>query len=136
VGGAPHPVGGAWVATSPAAQPHGNSAKALPGSSAGFAYCQSCHGTGTTPFDNFGGGTSGVSCLTCHGAPHAPAPWRTSAGSTYSHTDTNPGNAPICQQCHFPGSTLNPANHPPAPAPDNTAPGCFNATLCHALPGS
>ena len=57
-GGVPHPVGSTWVATSPAAQPHGISAKATPGTTTGFAYCQDCHGTGT----NFSGGSSGVSC--------------------------------------------------------------------------
>jgi hypothetical protein len=131
VGGVPHPVGSAWVAASPAAQPHGDSAKATPGAAAGFAYCQVCHGTGTTPPANFGGGSSGVSCLTCHGNPHAPAPWRASAGSVYDHTSTDPGNAPICAQCHFPGSLSNPPNHPPSPAPAGTPPGCFNSTLCH-----
>ena len=130
-GGAPHPVGSTWVATSPAPQPHGNSAKAAPGSTTGYAYCKVCHGTGTTPPDNFGGGSSGVSCLTCHGNPHPPAPWRASAGSTYVHTSTDTGNAPICRECHFPGSAANPPNHPPSPAPAGTPPGCFNSTLCH-----
>ncbi len=129
----PHPVGATWVATSPAAQPHGDAAKATPGSAAGFAYCQDCHGTGTTSPSNFGGGSSGVSCYTCHGvsAPHAPKPWRASAGSTYDHTTTDTANAPVCAQCHFPGSQNNPPNHPIAPAPAGTAPGCFNSTLCH-----
>jgi len=132
-----HPLGAAWVATSPAAQPHGNSAKATPGATAGFAFCQICHGTGTTSPANFGGGSSGVSCYPCHGvsAPHAPQPWRASAGSTYNHTDTDSANAPVCQQCHFPGSPNNPAGHPPTPAPAGTAPGCFNSTLCHGEGG-
>ena len=133
----PHPVGAAWVATPPAAQPHGNGAKATPASTAGFAYCQVCHGTGTTSPANFGGGVSGVSCYPCHGvsAPHAPAPWRASAGSTYSHTSTDTGNAPVCAQCHFPGSPNNPAGHPPTPAAAGTPPGCFNNTLCHGEAG-
>ena len=132
--GAPHPVGiPAWRTTPPAAQPHGDAAKATSGSTTGFAYCQDCHGTGTTSPANFGGGLSGVSCYTCHGpnAPHAPAPWRASAGSAYSHTSTDAANAPVCQQCHFFGSPNNPAGHPPTPAPAGTAPGCFNSTLCH-----
>ena len=110
----PHPVGATWVTTPPAAQPHGNDAKAAPGGSTGFASCQFCHGAGT----NFAGGSSGISCYTCHGvsAPHSPAPWRASAGSTYTHTNTNPANAPACAQCH----QANPG-----------APGCFNNTLCH-----
>ena len=128
----PHPVGATWVATPPAAQPHGDAAKATPGSTAGFTYCQACHGTGT----NFSGGSSGVSCYPCHGAsaPHAPAPWRASAGSTYTHTDTvETGNAAVCAFCHFPGSPNNPAGHPATPAPTGTAPGCFNNTLCHGV---
>ncbi len=136
--GAPHPVGAAWVTPPPAAQPHGNDAKAAPAGATGFAYCQDCHGTGTTPPANFGGGSSGVDCYLCHGvsAPHAPAPWRTSAGSTYNHTSADPANAPVCQQCHFPGSPNNPAGHPPTPAPAGTAPGCFNSTLCHGQVGA
>ena len=114
----PHPVGATWVTTPPAAQPHGNDAKAAPGDATGFAYCQFCHGAGT----NFAGGSSGVSCYTCHGvsAPHSPAPWRASAGSTYTHTNTNPANAPVCAQCH----QANPGT-----------PGCFNSTLCHGSGG-
>jgi len=129
---APHPLDNAWVTTPPAAQPHGNDAKAAPGATTGFSYCQDCHGAGTTPPANFGGGSSGVSCYLCHAnAPHAPAPWRTSAGSTYSHTSTDAANAPVCAQCHFPGSLNNPPGHPPTPAEEGTPPGCFNSTLCH-----
>jgi hypothetical protein len=130
----PHPVGNTWVTTPPAAQPHGNDAKAAPGATTGFAYCHACHGTGTTSPANFGGGSSGVDCYSCHGvsAPHAPKPWRSSAGSVYTHTTTvEAGNASVCAQCHFPGSPNNPANHPLEPAPAGTAPGCFNSTLCH-----
>lgn len=137
--GVPHPVGNpAWVTTPPAAQPHANEAKASPGSTTGFAYCKVCHGTGTTSPANFGGGSSGVSCYTCHGvsAPHAPKPWRASAGSTYSHTSTAPANAPVCAQCHFPGSPNNPAGHPSTPAPAGTPPDCFNNTLCHGAGGA
>ena len=132
--GAPHPVGNpAWETTPPAAQPHGDAAKATSGSAAGFDYCQVCHGTGTTSPANFGGGSSGVSCYTCHGvsAPHAPAPWRASAGSDYNHTNTDTTNASVCIQCHFPGSPNNPAGHPATPAAAGTPPGCFNDTLCH-----
>ncbi len=128
-GGVPHPVGATWVATSPAAQPHGNSAKATPGATAGYAYCQVCHGTGT----NFSGGSSGVSCYPCHGAsaPHA-SQWRT--GDTYVHTTTATGNAPVCAFCHLNGAN-SPIAAPSPPAPAGTAPGCFNSTLCHGSGG-
>ncbi|HEY5577768.1 MAG TPA: hypothetical protein VIK46_05520 [Deferrimonas sp.] len=142
----PHPVDNAWAPAPPAAQPHGNDAKAALGETTGFAYCQECHGT--TGAD-FAGGSSGVSCTNnpdaaCHGStvasPHARKPWRASAGSPYTHTTTvETGNAPVCAQCHFPNSPNNPANHPATPAPAGTAPGCFNSTLCHGptfhLPG-
>jgi len=132
-GEAGHPAG--WVAVTPAPQPHGNTAKAADG----FTGCQTCHGasfTGTLSSGN-------VSCFNnaaCHGAtatwPHAPAPWRTSAGSIYTHTTTvETGNAGVCVQCHFPNSPNNPAGHPATPAPAGTAPGCFNNTLCHGEAG-
>jgi len=101
---------------------HGAAAKKAPGSS-GFASCQICHGA---DFRTVRGGST---CFTCHTtAPHAPRPWR---GPAYTHTDTNDSNAPVCAQCHFPGSSNNPQNHPSAPAPAGTPPGCFNSTLCH-----
>ena len=123
----PHPVGSAWVTTSPAAQPHGSDAKATPGATAGFTYCQACHGTGT----DFAGGTSGVSCYPCHStptnSPHA-SQWRT--GDTYVHTTTAEGNAPVCAFCHLNGAN-SPIAAPSPPAPAGTAAGCFNSTLCH-----
>jgi predicted CxxxxCH...CXXCH cytochrome family protein len=102
---------------------HGASAKLQ---SNGFAICQECHAA------NFSGGISSKSCFTCHGvsAPHAPAPWR---GGIYTHTNTNQGNAPICAQCHANGA--NSSLVPVTPAPLGTTPGCFNNTLCHAVPG-
>ena len=128
-GQAGHPAG--WVATSPAAQPHGVSAKATPAAAAGFAYCQTCHGTGT----NFSGGTSGVSCYTCHvptaNSPHA-SQWRT--GDTYVHTTTDAGNAAVCAYCHLNGAN-SPIAPPSPPAPAGTAAGCFNSTLCHGSGG-
>ena len=131
-GGAPHPVGGTWVTTSPAAQPHGNSAKAAPGATAGYAYCQTCHGTGT----NFSGGSSGISCYPCHvptsNSPHA-SQWRT--GDTYVHTTTNTGNASACAFCHTAGAN-SPIAPPSPPAPGGTAAGCFNNTLCHGAGGA
>jgi len=116
------PVSG-WIATSPAAQNHGVSAKQAPGSS-GFVSCQICHGR------FFSGSGLQVSCFPCHGvnAPHPARPWH---GPTYTHTTTNTENAQVCAQCHFPGSPNNPANHPATPAAAETPPGCFNSTLCH-----
>ena len=107
---------------------HGPAAKSAPGSTQGFASCQVCHG------DAFDGGTASVSCQTCHGinAPHPEGVrWSNNTGPT--HTDTDPGNAVICSDCHLNGqdSTLPP---PPAPAP-GTQPGCFNGTLCHSDAG-
>ena len=132
----PHPVGSTWVAASPAAQPHGNDAKATPGATTGYTYCQACHGTGTTFPAAFGGGSSGVSCYPCHGptvnSPHA-SEWRT--GDTYVHTTTATGNAPVCAFCHLNG-VLSPIPPPSPPAPAGTAPGCFNSTLCHGAGGA
>jgi hypothetical protein len=87
---------------------HGPVAKAAPGATAGLQYCQVCHG----PFVR--GGT--FNCEPCHGiaAPHAPAPWR---GGASTHTNTDPGNALVCANCH---RNANPGT-----------PGCFNNTLCH-----
>ncbi|MGE5172385.1 MAG: CxxxxCH/CxxCH domain c-type cytochrome, partial [Betaproteobacteria bacterium] len=92
----------------------------------GFSTCQECHG------DDFSGGISSVSCFSCHGvnAPHAPAPWR---GGTWTHTNTDPINAPVCALCHTNGTNSSVQPSPPAPA--GTAPGCFNNTLCHAQAG-
>ena len=116
------PVAG-WVVTPPAVQNHGVAAKKAPGNS-GFASCQICHGS------SFAGGGSQESCFRCHvaNAPHPARPWR---GPTYAHADTNTSNAPVCAQCHFPGSPNNPANHPATPAAAGTPSGCFNSTLCH-----
>lgn len=118
------PVSG-WIATSPAAQNHGVSAKQAPGSS-GFVSCQICHGR------FFSGGKSNLPCFPCHevNAPHPARPWD---GPTYTHINTNTENAQVCAQCHFPGSPNNPSNHPPTPAPAETPPGCFNSTLCHGV---
>lgn len=125
----PHPVDNAWVAARPAAQPHGDSAKAVASITAGFAYCRACHGSGA----EFAGGVSGVSCYPCHGvdAPHSPKPWR---GSPYTHTTmAGEGNSPVCYTCHAYSGTANPNNPhaPPSPASAGTTPGCFNGTMCH-----
>ena len=121
--GCHHGTVAGWVDVPPAAQNHGVSAKKAPGNS-GFASCQICHGS------SFAGGGSHVSCFPCHGAnaPHPARPW---FGLTYTHINANEENAPVCAQCHFPGSPNNPANQPATPAPAGTAPGCFNSSLCH-----
>ncbi|NIS76831.1 MAG: hypothetical protein GTO00_04245, partial [Deltaproteobacteria bacterium] len=105
---------------------HGASAKAAPGSSSGFSYCQNCHGTEFT-------GDIGVSCLNnaaCHGtgvqSPHAPN-WL--PGDTFVHTTTAEGNAPVCGLCHLGGGSF--TITPPTPVPPDVTPGCFNSTLCH-----
>jgi predicted CxxxxCH...CXXCH cytochrome family protein len=105
---------------------HGSRAKTGLGATGGsFASCQVCHGA------DFKGAGTGVSCASCHlvNAPHPPRPWLSQAG--FTHTTTDPSNAPACIQCHFPGSPNNPANHPEVPAAAGTAPGCFNNTMCH-----
>ena len=108
---------------------HGTTAKSAPGASAGLSYCQACHG------DDFAGGLVQKSCVNvagCHGAgadaPHA-FPWV--PGSTYVHTTTDAGNAPVCGLCHLSGRT------PPSYAalPAGTTPGCFDNTLCHGTAG-
>ena len=125
------PIAG-WVATSPATQNHGVSAKKAPGSY-GFDSCRICHGK------NFSGGGAKVSCYTCHGvsAPHPPKPWRAGAGSLYDHVTTDNANASVCYDCHAYTGTANPNNPhvPPTPAPGGTAPGCFNGTMCHNQAG-
>ncbi len=104
---------------------HGLRAKRAPdGTGGGFAACQLCHGT------DFLGGGSATACGSCHttNAPHPGKPWHTALSN---HTTTDPLNAPVCVQCHFPGAAANPAGHPATPAPAGTAPGCFNNTMCH-----
>ena len=110
-------------------QQHGATAKRAPGSSSFFS-CQICHGK------DFLTVRDGKTCFTCHQytknpAPHAGAPWLSS--TSYTHTDTDTSNAPVCKQCHYPGSPNNPAGHPATPAPAGTAPGCYNNTLCHSV---
>ena len=121
------PIAG-WVATSPATQNHGVSAKKAPGSS-GFVSCRICHGS-----DYLGGGAN-KPCFPCHGvgAPHPRKPWRAGAGSLYDHVTTDNANASVCYDCHAYTGSPNPRNPhvPPTPAPAGTAPGCFNGTMCH-----
>ncbi len=107
---------------------HGVRAKAAASSMGGsLVSCQICHAK------DFSGGPSANACATCHGAkaPHPVKPWRASGGSVLSHATTDPSNAAACAQCHYTGSPNNPVGHPSSPAPANTQPGCYNATLCH-----
>jgi predicted CxxxxCH...CXXCH cytochrome family protein len=107
---------------------HGATAKSAPSPTAGFSSCQICHG------NDFTGGLALQTCLNtagCHGAgvysPHAK-PWL--PGSTYTHTTTDEGNAPVCALCHANGMN-SPIAPPSPPAAAGTSPGCFNNTLCH-----
>jgi predicted CxxxxCH...CXXCH cytochrome family protein len=109
---------------------HGATAKRAPGLTSGFSFCQTCHGS------DFFGGLAQKSCLNaagCHGAnvnaPHSPKPWR---GSIRTHTNVDPGNAPVCALCHTNGAN---SSVQPSPFASGTAPGCFNNTLCHAAVG-
>lgn len=88
---------------------HGAEAKGDPAAEGGFQGCQDCHGA------DFTGGTSGVSCTSCHGirAPHPVEGW---SGGGPGHRSTDEGNAPVCADCH---SEL-------ADPPD-----CFSANGCH-----
>jgi predicted CxxxxCH...CXXCH cytochrome family protein len=105
---------------------HGLQAKQAPtAAGGGLVACQLCHGKA------FDGGTSTVACASCHQvpAPHPAKPWHGTTGS--NHATTDPANGAACAQCHFPGSAVNPPNHPATPAPAGTTPGCFSNTECH-----
>lgn len=115
---------------------HGAAAKAAPGPSTGFVFCQNCHG------NNFAGVGTAPSCVNnapCHGSgvasPHSPAPWRVTIGSPASarrHTNADnsvPGNPVACAWCHRGSGTV--VITPPTPPPASPAPGCYNNTLCH-----
>jgi hypothetical protein len=109
---------------------HGPRAKAALAGANGFSFCQRCHGTAfagaLTP-----DGKSSASCVACHGvpAPHSPKPWR---GGQFTHTNTDPSNAPLCAQCHTAGANLTPAL---LQTYVSDTPGCFNSTLCHGQVG-
>ena len=104
---------------------HGATAKSAPTGSSEFAFCETCHGS------DFSGGEALTSCFTCHGG-NGPHPTSWIAGS-YTHTNTDTGNASVCALCHTNGAN-SPLAPPSPPAAAGTAPGCFNSTLCHATP--
>jgi len=90
---------------------------------AGLAHCAKCHGA------DFSGGLTS-SCKACHTkAPHPDRPWRSLDPTASNHDATHISNAPQCYACHANGanSTITPVT----PAPAGTAPGCYNATMCH-----
>ncbi len=106
---------------------HGAFAKVAPdaATTSGFSTCQTCHNT------DFTGGISNKTCYLCHAtAPHAPAPWRGTSG-TSTHVNTDPANATVCAICHTNGAN---STRKPSPFDSGAAPGCFNNTLCHASP--
>lgn len=100
-------------------------AQAAAGTWSGMASCGRCHG------DDYKGGLSKVSCLSCHTkAPHPDKPWLGPNASVSTHYLAHTTNATACAKCHTAGanSTRVPAA---SPAPGAT-PDCFNNTLCHA----
>jgi hypothetical protein len=93
---------------------------------AGFSHCTKCHGS------SYDGGVVAVSCMSCHmNAPHPSKPWFDVTGVNPSHAFVNPANTTECAKCHAGGT--NSDLKPLTPAPAGTAPGCFNATLCHSI---
>ena len=120
--GFPHAVGFS------AYSQHGNAAKDVASGVTGMAHCKQCHGS------NYTGTGLAPSCIKCHNdynssnhAPHA-ANWVAGNANGLKHSTTDANNAPACAQCHLGGTYSHPA---PIPAPPDTAPGCFNGTLCH-----
>ncbi len=112
---------------------HGAAAKDHPSGSAGFSYCQNCHGAA------FNGGQALTTCINnpnanCHGstvaAPHSPKPW---LGSTRSHVTTAEENAAICSVCHLAGANLTPSLRQASYA--TGTPTCYNNTMCHGNVG-
>jgi hypothetical protein len=92
---------------------------------AGFAHCAKCHGS------SYDGGLAAVSCKACHtSAPHPAKPWFDATGAKPSHAFVSTANAPECMKCHAGGA--NSVLKPPTPAASGTAPGCYNATMCHS----
>lgn len=145
----PHPV-----TVPPWSDPvnHGAEAKGVEDDEPGFEQCRDCHGkdyrgSALSDLATAGEARQRVSCFSaslriiingtvttvaCHpSSPHPSPPWRASAGTATTHTDTDLRNVPLCAECHLNNQRLT----VPAPVPAGTAPGCFNGTLCHAEAG-
>jgi len=117
------PVSG-WIATSPAVQNHGVSAKQAPGSSS-FVSCQICQAGATSPAAG-----AKVSWL--------PLPWceRAASGSALARSHVHPhkyehGKRAGLRAVPLPGvpRTTRRATRPRPPRRERR-PGCFNSTLC------
>ena len=77
-----------------------------------FPLCASCHGS------DFSGGTSGVSCLTCHTSPGGPTSCNTCHGlppgdrSHFTHVDGGMLHKPFgCTECHVVPHTYTDPGH-------------------------
>jgi hypothetical protein len=125
---------------------HPQKVKQATGTMSGFVTCRKCHGidfTGTALSNSKGC----MATSTCHfhpeGMPHDPWNGKSLDFIQHTHTDTDPANALVCVPCHnrvkkhtwYDGKgkpvTYGNLLKPPAGAPPETAPGCFNSTLCH-----
>ena len=100
-----------------------NGAKAAPGSTTGFLYCQACHGTGT----DFAGGSSGSP------APTVPTPRVTGPGSL-PRTRRLRGAAPRTPTLPPTRGTLRCRRLPTGRQYGRAR--LLNNTLCHAQPGA
>ena len=125
---------------------HPQKVKQAPAAMSGFATCRTCHGTDFTG-SALSNGQGCMATAACHfhpeGMPHDPWNGKSLDFIQHTHTDTDPSNAPICGACHnrvmkhlwhdAKGKPVTYGNllKPPAGAPAETTPGCFNSTLCH-----
>ena len=125
---------------------HPQKVKQATGAMSGFVTCGKCHGKDFTG-SALSNGKGCMSNAACHfhpeGMPHDPWNGKSLDFIQHTHTDTDPANAPVCGTCHnrvmkhrwydAKGKPFTYGNllKPPAGAPEATAPGCFNSTLCH-----
>jgi hypothetical protein len=86
-----------------------------------LTYCQLCHGVPGS--SNFGGGSAGVACSSCHTAAKAhPTNWQ--GAGTYSHQTAGTLTG-ACELCHRTTGT--------GTGPLAGAPSCFSSTFTNAL---